>query len=731
MVDWYGEATKQKPKAPTSEGGRDWFGEATQGATPSPSQFQGPRVIGQEGGAPVSDVAIASLAEETPSRIRYYSQAMGIPEERFGVAQGQLVYADPQGNLQAVEPGFMRQFARGLGPSFPAVAGAGGSILGGLAGAGAFGAGAVPGAAAGGVAGAASGQALRDLIAKQVMDQPLDPVRPIREGAFDLGATVAGLMVGKGVSRVVATKAAQELNRQVLQQGRNAMDALSDTLARVNKEYGTNIRLTPAEVSNAAKLRSQQMALEARPTVSQRLEDFYASRGAQADKAMQGYLEGLSSQASPEAAGEGLQSSADLALNMLKKQRATQGSPVYQEAFREAGFVDTAPVMREIDNQLKFAGPELKRALNKTKRLMQETYTTAEGKTVSEPIGDLEVLQNRVKETLDDEVGALYRAGRTKAANRLSEVQTTLLDVADTASSKYAEARKLWGDLSDPISRAKGGILPGLAGKTQKDFEYMGGRFLSSASPGEIGRARDLISKTEGGPANWDATLRGYLSQRWENAGRVFKSQIARPSLGKAAQPSTFWAEMVGNPEQQRRLQAAMSPRQWTAFKNLMDVFEASGRATNYNSTTAAQLQGQELLDATGKGASLYRSAVNPFGVPARMEGWIADTVTDANLQRIVDVITTKESVDELLKISTLRTGRDRGLLLAAKAMNLARANVMADEGPDMLPPVMKDLQRRSALQKRSRVSGILDGIMAPNRPAIPGPMNRRLVTGG
>ncbi len=726
MVDWYGEATKETPK-----GGRDWFGEATQGTEPPPTQFQGPRVIGEERGAPVSDVAIASLAEETPARIRYYSQAMGIPEKRFGVAQGQLVYADPQGNLQAVEPGFMRQFARGVGPSFPAVAGTAGTILGGLGGAAAFGAGAVPGAAAGGITGAASGQALRDVLAREFTGQPLSPTRPLREGAYDLGATVAGLMIGKGVSRVVATRAAQELNRQVLQQGRTVMDALSDTVAKVNKQYGTNIRLTPAEVSNAAKLRAQQMALENRPTVAQRLEDFYASRGAEADTAMQGYLRGLSPQASPEAAGEGLQSSADMALNMLKKQRTTQGSPVYREAFEEAGFVDTKPVMDEIDNQIKFAGPELKRALRKTKGLMQETYTNAQGKTVSEPIGDLEVLQNRVKETLDDEIGALYRAGRNKAATRLGNVQTKLLSVSDEASSKYAEARKLWGDLSDPISRAEGGILPRLAGKTQKDFEYMGGRFLSSASPSEIGRARDLILKTDGGQANWDATLRGYLGQRWENAGRVFKSQISRPSLGKAAQPSTFWAEMVGNPEQQRRLQAAMSPQQWTAFKNLMDVFEASGRATNYNSTTAAQLQGQELLDATGKGASLYKSAVNPFGVPARMEAWIADTVTDANLQRIVDVITTKESVDELLKISTLSTGRDRGLMLAAKALNLARANVMADEGPDFLPPVMEDLQQRSALPKRSRVSDMLDTIMTPNRPTVLGPLDRRRAMGG
>ena len=681
MPDWYAETVK----APTgSQGGTDWYREVV----PIPDPISLPQVRQETAGAAdISDVAIASLAEEPQAQIRWYSQQMGIPEERFGVVGGQIVYVTDDNKLQAVAPGVLREIAKGAGPSIPAVAGAAGTIGGMTIGA-PTGPGAAATAAGGGMLGATAGQTIRDLAARQLVGQEMTPWRPVREAAYDFGATAAGLLLGKGMTRALASRAGKEINRLIKVEGRAAMDAVQEALETINRQHGTKIRLTPAEISNAAPLRAQQMALEGRPVTSQQLEDFYSTRAIETDRAMRGYLEGLSPSASPEAAGEALQQGAAKGLRAIEAARVAKGSPLYRRAFDEAGFVDLSPVVKHINEEMKWAGPALKRSLRTVKGLMYETYTNAEGKVVKEQIGDLEVIQNRVKETLDDEISVALRNGRNKVARRLMGVKDTLLERLDEASPQFAEARKLWGDLSDPVSRAQGGILPDLAGKTAKDFEYMGGRFLSKASPGEIGRARTAILCTEGGEDAWNATLKGYMGQRWEQAGRLFKSKIARPSLAKAAQPSAFWAEMIGNPEQAKRIKAAMSPQQWEAFRKLMKVFEATGRATNYNSTTAAQKEAQRMLDATGKGASLFKSAVNPFGVLRRGEEWITEMVTDANLRHLADVITTTDSVDELLKINVLNGARDRNIMLVAKAFNLARAVTTAGPEGTRLPGV-------------------------------------------
>ncbi len=52
------------------------------------------RVIetGTEGAARPVDVAMASVIQDPNARMRFYSERMGIPIERFGVSGGDIVY---------------------------------------------------------------------------------------------------------------------------------------------------------------------------------------------------------------------------------------------------------------------------------------------------------------------------------------------------------------------------------------------------------------------------------------------------------------------------------------------------------------------------------------------------------------------------------------------------------------------------------------------------------------
>ena len=53
-------------------------------------------------GAGLLDVTIASIMPDIESKIGYYSQELGIPRERFGVRQGEIVYRRPDGVIQPV-----------------------------------------------------------------------------------------------------------------------------------------------------------------------------------------------------------------------------------------------------------------------------------------------------------------------------------------------------------------------------------------------------------------------------------------------------------------------------------------------------------------------------------------------------------------------------------------------------------------------------------------------------
>ena len=667
----------------------DWVKEVEEKLNPTPTTYTGmPVRVKQdiEGAADISDVAIASLAENADARINWYSKKMKIDRSRFGMHRGKIVYLDNDGELQAVAPGIARTIAKGTGPSFPAVAGAIGTVAGAPL--------AVPGMIAAGLAGAGTGQFFRDVAAKSLMDQPMSAGRVTREASLDFVASASGLLIGKGMSKAAATRAGKELGRIMNQATSSSVTAMKEALAAVNAKYGTEIKLTPAEITNLAKLRAQQMGLEAKPEQAQILEDYYAERGIQAGKAVAGFTEDISPSTSIDTAGEALAAKSRAALAAIKQRRVKLGSPVYRQAIKEHRRlvrkgerepIDIRPAIKELDDVLKIY-PGSKDTIENIRSMMGRIVKRGETERFI-PHTDIEVIQNGVKEQLDDQVGVLIRSGKNKLANRLRNVQKTMLKALDDKSPKYAEARKVWGDLSRDVDYAEGGILPLLANKGSKDFEYMGAKFLSNASPAEITRARTHIMDVTGGEDVWNSVVRGFIEQQWEVAGRVFKSNIARVSMQKAAAPASLWAALVGNGKQYARVKAALSPNQAEAFDNLMRVFEATGRATNYNSTTAAQVQAQQMLDVGGRVTGTVKSILNPFGTLRRLETGFDEMIKDINHDVLVRTITRSDSVAELLKISSQATPRDKYALIVMKAINMARANIMGGpEGEDVLP---------------------------------------------
>lgn len=618
---------------------------------PSPQRM--PIKSTTEGAAPISTVAAASLIQEAEPRIRYYSKQMDIPMERFGIADGSIVYQTPSGELQKVKTGAVREFVGGLGASFPAVGSALGTVGGLLAGSTPITApAAVPLMVAGGTTGAMTGQYLREQLASQMAGQRISPVRVATEGAVDLAASLTGALVGKGLSRAASTAAATKFAQAMKTSAGDVARALKETLDSVNAAYGTKIMLTPAELTQNAELIAMQKALAGDPRTAETMAQFAAERGSQIGVAASKMFEGVAPKAGgQEATGRQLATVAGEAVQQIKKQRSAAAAPAYAKAFEAGSAVNLGEFDRAVRETADQFQP-LKSALNR----LRGNYTKmveVDGKKV--PVIrddiDLEYVQNNIKEILDDEISVAVRAGAGKKARRLQELQGKLLLDMDKQVPEYAGARAAWGDLSRPIDEVEAGILPILANKNIRDFEYMGARFLTSSSPSAIKQAKENIFKVDGGQDIWNATIRGALERQWEKASSIPMSMIARPDLAPARAPAVFWSSMVGKKEQLDRLRAAMSPDQMKAFENLTKVMEAASRAMYTGSDTAAKESAKEAIEAGSATGTAIKYAAAPWALPNAVKDAAGRKMADNNVKALADVLTRSDAVKALAEL--------------------------------------------------------------------------------
>jgi hypothetical protein len=369
--------------------------------TISPAPMRMPVASGTLGAASIPTVAAASLIQEPEARIRYYSQQMGIPAERFGIADGNIVYQTPEGTLQRVSPGFAREVAKGLGPSLPAAGSALGTLPGLLMSATPAAPAAIPTAIAGGTTGAMGGQYIRELLAKQMAGQRISPFRVGTEGAIDMAASLAGALIGKGLTRAAATQAAKQFKQALKTSAGDASRALRQTLANVNAQYGTKISLTPAELTGSADLIAAQKALTGDPRTGETMAQFAKERGEQIGVAASQMLESLAPKAgTQEATGSALAQAAGEAVTQLSKQRSAAAAPAYAKAWEAGSSVNLQP----FDALLTETSDKFQPLKNTLKRIRANYTKPAKVNGETRPVIrddiNLEYVQDNIKEVL-------------------------------------------------------------------------------------------------------------------------------------------------------------------------------------------------------------------------------------------------------------------------------------------------------------------------------------------
>lgn len=625
-------AAKTEVKPPAG-----WYNEL---AGPD-AKFDAPRVKSDsEHGAAISDIAVASLANDTKAQIRYLAKQRGIPEDRYKVINDRIAYQAKDGNFyyevpeaSLKDPKTIAQgLAAGVGPSIPAVPSAAvGVLTAPMMVTGPAGAAASTLATAGT---ASSMQAAREGLAHSIMGQEVSPLRIAGEGI----SAATGQAIGAGLTKFGERGLVRDINQLDTR-------AAADVGAKAQAE---GVALTPAEKTGLPSLAGQQKALGNLPQASDKMAAFYKGRDKQVRSAVQRFLDRVSPIDSAEVAGETAAKTAKSAMRAVEKERADQASPFYKKAFAENPEVDVNSVISSIDDQLATAKGGIKTALERAKSFLYEG---------EKPDTRLDAL-HQAKLAIDDMISNTADSSIGKTARRkLVEVKNELLDAMDKASPSYAEGRAIFADLSPNTQRVSEGLVGRVADLGEQTYKNAARTFFGpSSGPRAIEEAKALMVKQD--PAAWQGVKRAHLQDLFEKA-QTETMQGTSNTAGK------FRQMVMGNMQQRERLKAALDPTEWKALSDLTLVLERASSVKQLGSDTAWN---QEMMKVIRDDARPWYSRIvrnlNPAQALKSFDEWATERNLAKNADKMADIITNPDAMKMLKEIKRLPPASIRARVL-------------------------------------------------------------------
>jgi hypothetical protein len=585
---------------------------------------------------------MAGVPTDKQAAIRFFAQRRGIPESRYQVIDGDIAYQADDGKFYKEVSGVLPNIAYytpdvlEMTPDIAAgVAMAPVSIASPLGTA----------AAATTVGGVAAGtNIIRQKIAERLAGQEFDVSQPIISGLLS-GAGELVPAVRKGfVERRTARDIAQ-VNPSIVQSLRS-------------KAGKYNIPLTPGELTGLSSLLGQQKVIGNVPDTSVKMQKFYKEREAKVQSAVDDYLGTLSQVEDAAIAGNrGVAALEEQRRNLIADREAAT-EPIYTAAFERSVPVDTAPVLNQIDSMLKTQPPTGRAAgyLRKIKDLLQRPEIDAEGNELKTfmPENRLPNLQNS-----KFEIDAMFKEDAFSSLDKtvqakLTAIKENLLTQMGKDNPAYIEANRAFERFSQPLNefneRITGVSLMQMSPDNIKNFSN---RIFANPSPGTIQYAKKQII-AGGGEEAWNAVTRAFLEEQWTLAKKPAKTQQG----AKLDTGNTWQNIIIGDPKQMKAMQAALSPDQFKALRDLAEVLEAAGRAKKLGSDTAFnQLINEELFKnppVTGVTTGIARTAgvaLQPLNWGKMISDWAIRRDAAANAGNIANIITSPDGINRLREL--------------------------------------------------------------------------------
>lgn len=622
MTNWADELLNRPPPPPTTPpravGGPDWASQLVNPAsveTIDPRARPGAMRDDNAGAASIRATGAASLLPDVADQITAYSRSMGIPENRFGVVDGNIIYADEQGNYTRVTPSVSggsglrdtaeraaRYVTSGIGPVI--------SMLGGMAG-GAF------GGPVTSVIGAAGGAAAADL-GRQALGRyfaGMDPTDVNYLNAAGQGALAAG---GQAVGNV----ASHLMTRNPL--GVGTYDRLSATNPANMNQWGqlatraaqAGVPLDIAQTTGLPSLRAASRQLRRFPETTDQMTEFYARQ--QGERVPEAFIRQANRSMGPlhsidDAVGEnprfaprdatgrvtqrpGMRGAAGDIIEATDAARTQAATPHYQAAFQSGVEPDVSPIVSNINDLLLSGrvarGSATEQALNAAQTALTEqaVANVQTGATTQQAIRNYEGLHN-AKLVVDNILDRMTRSANPPpaaeiraAAAVLTPIQQRLTRILREAHPEYDAGYQAYIAAS-PAVRAMERDLGSLAqmGGAER-MQVIDSVFRpAGTTPERVARMRQAFLMN-GRIDEWNAGLRSFMENTLENAMKPLREG------GEVGNVAGALYQSIMEPRQWRVIEAALPQAEAANLRALMEVMQAASRIAPLGSQTATDL---------------------------------------------------------------------------------------------------------------------------------------------
>lgn len=325
----------------------------------------------------------AAFLDKPEALINLYSSARGIPPDRYGIQNGEVVYQADDGTLKPETPWtWFGQFKKGLAKGTTQLPGEAFTIL---------------TTYLGGLPGATLGGAVVEQIKKtggRLLGEKQTIQENIRDTAFTAGSALVGERAGDLIPYATKKLEGRKLGQLSKAAGSDIDQIDPADVARVQKLFNKwNIEGYAPQVTGSKKLRDKWTLLRDLPETSDKVYAADLRQAKQVDVAINKYLKQYGPDWTPDYAGEKISEAAGTAIEKGVKTRAARTEPIYYDAFGhpKSHDIDTSKILERIDYIIENAPPGSsteKAMLRINKMLHRQKFNKQTSLRLAEKLGD-------------------------------------------------------------------------------------------------------------------------------------------------------------------------------------------------------------------------------------------------------------------------------------------------------------------------------------------------------
>lgn len=624
----------------------------------------------------------AGMAPADDDKIRRYAAARfpntPIDEavNRYGIINGEIVYADPSGNYVREVPSMNapgssipdrvmragRYVASQFFPAAPQVA----AGVAGLATADPLVAGVVAGGA----------DQLRQLADKALAGEDMMPTGSgLLNSAGQAAEAAGGQAVGRGVAKM--------FDRNPLQVGRYDRDAAmsgqvqqraDDLTVKAQRE---GIPLTAGERTDLPSLKAMERQLRDKPETADTFGQFYDKRVSEnIPTALDRYKAQLSPKGTMAEQTSAVRSGAEAVIGGAVKARKDAAGPYYKKAFASGATIDQTPFVDALTTRLATAKGEMQRVLSEAKGYLD----------TGKPMGIREAHDAKIAiDALID--GRGEKAISTSTKNELTQLKKGLVKSMRNASPDYEVGRSTFEKMSPDVAELVDGVVGGLAKEGPGGVDTLANsRWIfdpSRSTPEAVAKARQAFEGAGQGDA-WKALVRSHIDDAFS------KANVVNANGEKGNVPGKFFKSTFGDTRSQEILKAATDPNFYNRYKDFMDVMQAASRSEGQGSRTARDLGADPKMPDTVSGvANFFGKALSPqtyTNLPDRVAQGIVEMRDPGARQKLAEALLDPEASKELRRLRILSPGSRKAMQIVSQFLTVAGIGAAAPEPADRAP---------------------------------------------